>query len=1181
MPERGGTTTQTGILYQNSIAALYLGRLCDMRQRPASERVVQVRIEAPEHVDDIVVTYADRHYVWIQAKENLLFTGVIWNKLWVNFELQRWNQKFGSTDRLRLVLGSNINKFQGLQEMCRRAFGSLDYSEWYERLTESTRSLLNNIRSLLSTDHQDDESIFTLFSHIDIEIITLEQIERDEYPRWIPNSSTQPITLFRLLRDRCGGQARYREIFYATSLFDQLKIEHDISIDEPLSSGAPAYREVIQRTYGVVEVPGTSLSGSISDLFLWPTLQEVQPEQLRFSTLEYEDPRYRLKEQKGTIDLRRFPIPILKRAVIVAGAGFGKTALLTAIAHRLSYSFRLPILIPLPELADSGETVIEFLRNSINRRFNVSVLWDYYCENGVAVVLFDGLDELAPSERHRILKLIQDFSNRYYEVAWLLTVRDAKALSAPIDAKVLTIDIFDDEQISYFAEAYRVVGSPIDADQLLTQLKAYPDLQLLVRIPLFLALLLATAQSPELIPRKRSDLLEHYLYIVLHPDEYKSTGDVNYDPLEVRNTAEYLAFMALERDKIGLSERDAHLILRGLDNPNATQHILALSQCGLMRRTSNWMSFTYPIIQEYLAACYLGSHLPNEVIQRFELSSKRPWAQTLQFALEKHPEADQVINKLLEQTDDAFGTILRLIGQCVVNGTQVSALTKAQIGDRLAELWPTLSYNIRKNVGKLLADGFISPLPNGVHERLLQGQKWALQSGGNEIVVACNDPVFTGQVLKGFLNQDLEHEYYLHGWQTAVDSIASDALAYYLERIKAKRTTDEEIEALASLVENLSPKYLSHDSYRLIVDDDNLPSVVHLAGYLLEPRPISNDATALIDETLRTQDQEDGYKIPGWHLAIRCLWYSNNPLKKWQTYVLDDTLPEKRRDELLFTLIGSQLEQDEKKAALTELNTHYGLPSNIQHTILLLLSYLGDEDSTLKVVNLLPELNDENLHLLTSIIGKNNSTENVIGLVEQLNDIALTSDQKSRIAATLTWDVVIEYSRDWFTMRGRLYHPAILECGRLVEKWVSEYDGDLEGYLTLLRAGSELRLQKAPILLADKLTQIVDEEPELFKGFGFDNAFSNALYTLNEFKRTQNLISLDVLKRCVEISTSNTAIQAMPMIASFATEEALDSLLQLHRGIAKNKDSLEPYIEELAGRLGIRIVWDGKNLVRE
>ena len=58
MPEAGGTTTQSGIYYQNSIAALYLGRLLDLRSEiDGRPRITRVRIEAPDHVDDIVIGY--------------------------------------------------------------------------------------------------------------------------------------------------------------------------------------------------------------------------------------------------------------------------------------------------------------------------------------------------------------------------------------------------------------------------------------------------------------------------------------------------------------------------------------------------------------------------------------------------------------------------------------------------------------------------------------------------------------------------------------------------------------------------------------------------------------------------------------------------------------------------------------------------------------------------------------------------------------------------------------------------------------------------------------------------------------------------------------------------------------------------------------------------------------------
>lgn len=179
-------------------------------------------------------------------------------------------------------------------------------------------SLLEDIRPLLSTEHQSDDAVFALFSHIEVQIVTLDQIERDEVHRWMPPSNVESSTLFRLLRDRCGGHARYRQTFQAPRLLAELESDHNISISEPESSGAPAYRSAISRAYSTIEVPGTVVSGDIIDLFFWPTLQEMQLDQLSFAGFEDEDPRYQRMEIRRSIDLRSFPNTLLNRAVVVA-----------------------------------------------------------------------------------------------------------------------------------------------------------------------------------------------------------------------------------------------------------------------------------------------------------------------------------------------------------------------------------------------------------------------------------------------------------------------------------------------------------------------------------------------------------------------------------------------------------------------------------------------------------------------------------------------------------------------------------------------------------------------------------------------------------------------------------------------------------------------------------------------
>ena len=122
MAEAGGTTTQSGIHYQNSIAALYLGRLLDSSQRVASQRVVEVRVEAPDHVDDIVTLHAGGGRSFIQAKEALSTTSEAWEKLWSAFAKQA-HECNDAQYKLILAIGTISAEIDFLRELCDRAKG--------------------------------------------------------------------------------------------------------------------------------------------------------------------------------------------------------------------------------------------------------------------------------------------------------------------------------------------------------------------------------------------------------------------------------------------------------------------------------------------------------------------------------------------------------------------------------------------------------------------------------------------------------------------------------------------------------------------------------------------------------------------------------------------------------------------------------------------------------------------------------------------------------------------------------------------------------------------------------------------------------------------------------------------------------------------------------------------------
>jgi hypothetical protein len=75
MPESGGPTTQSGTYFQNTVATWYLARMLHDTQFSRTEnRVVRVRSEALEDVDDVVITFErGTHYVQVKEKDGLRY----------------------------------------------------------------------------------------------------------------------------------------------------------------------------------------------------------------------------------------------------------------------------------------------------------------------------------------------------------------------------------------------------------------------------------------------------------------------------------------------------------------------------------------------------------------------------------------------------------------------------------------------------------------------------------------------------------------------------------------------------------------------------------------------------------------------------------------------------------------------------------------------------------------------------------------------------------------------------------------------------------------------------------------------------------------------------------------------------------------------------------------------------
>src|SRR5665213_318715 len=214
MPERGGPTTQAGIFYQNTVAALYLGRLLDAQPQSDRERVTAVRVEAPSEVDDTVVEFADGHCAFIQAKITIHEGDAAWDTLWKHIARQFISGEFRrGFDRLHLQFGSLMGAVENLPEICERANSSVSYTEWQARLSRAQQELLTRIQPLLQLETTDLGIILDLFKDIEVEIASQIHLDRDQVRYWVPSSNVPPQALFKFLRDRVAGESRIRSRF--------------------------------------------------------------------------------------------------------------------------------------------------------------------------------------------------------------------------------------------------------------------------------------------------------------------------------------------------------------------------------------------------------------------------------------------------------------------------------------------------------------------------------------------------------------------------------------------------------------------------------------------------------------------------------------------------------------------------------------------------------------------------------------------------------------------------------------------------------------------------------------------------------------------------------------------------------------------------------------------------------
>jgi hypothetical protein len=1163
--ESGGSATQAGIFYQNSVAALALADLLDLGQLSARERLLEVRVEAPEHVDDIVLRFADGHQDFQSVKLSLRFQSDAWTALWQSLHTQL-QSGFGPVDQLTIVVAERNATSDAVAQLCERAATAVDLAELARRLSDAQRPALASIEKIAGGA----QPAFELLRRTRLLHLAQDAIENEVGRRRLTGASPSLSSLLPILRDIVGGAARRRGLFRPASLRRRLKLEHDLLLGEPPEWGLAAFRTAT-RQMARLTIPGTSVSGAARDMFVWPRARTFDT--TKRSDFESESLDLSETSEEAGVDLRTFPTDQFDRVVVVAGPGYGKSALLTAIAGRLADGPLVPVAVPLASLAAADAGVVQFLRTTMSSELEISADWERLAEQGLLVLLLDGLDEVPSTSRPQLMQRITNFSARYPRSPWMLTVRDASVVGDVPPSAIVELLPLSDDDVERFALTMRHRLDGLQPWQVVRRLKLYPDLDRLARIPLFLMMLLTTTNLNDPKPLTRSDLIEGYLATLFSPERIKATGASDDLGVLLRAIAETLAFERLEQQEIGATEREVRAVIHRFVSDVAEGNALfeRLRSNGVLRpQSAIRLQFPYPIVQEYLAARHLIDKYPDSLHQRIEDAVQRPWAQVIQFALELAPNPEPVIEAMLLRVDDAFATGLRLVGRCIANGAHVGYALRLGVAERLTAFWVQAPSDARERVGRVLADGFwdiaSSKLEAALHHR------WLLDKGAGDILSKRADRKLTLSVLQGLIADARDSLGIHHSFKYALRAASDDALQEIIDAMNPDTGDADLISDISGLFWNFDTASISPALALKVARDERLPWQARFRAYSLAGAPLEDAGVELAIRGLEHTDWNRNYA------ARDLIGVHADPPAFLGKLLRLPTIPLDRRVELAAS-IGRHIEDENERLKLARsLIKDHSVDLEVRIALRLMEARYGDADQFRSLVEDIPTLPVQHVATTIALFG-HHPDRSLAEHAAALTRVRAQSDADIlRIANSVTTGLRKVFEMDWGfggLLREAPPHAGIAPWIELLEDWSDRTDLAPQGKMRARTAAAGLGSEPIAAALERDLLAIDDFDAEVWTTDDKEgHTISSALHQL---KPRLPSLGDHLIERLLRSKRYNIAMHAVLALGDRGDELALRRLIDLHRAKPEwgLRDLAANKIEQLAARLQIVVRKDG------